>query len=376
MMNSDTIKAQAAKLGFQAVGICSAEVSPDNSRRLAEFLSHGRHGDMIWMESRAAERGNPKQLWSDVKSIIMLGMSYGPAIDPLQNHKLPEVGIISVYAQGRDYHDVVKSRLKQLARWLVDQHGGDVKVFVDTAPVMEKSLAAAAGIGWQGKHTNLVSRRDGSWLFLGAIYSTHEISLDKPHDNRCGTCNACQDVCPTQAFSKPYQLDARRCISYLTIEHKADIPLEFRKAIGNRIYGCDDCLAVCPWNKFAATSKEIAFQPREALIAPTLVALSELDDPGFRTFFSGSPIKRIGRDRFLRNVMIALGNALPTDIILAAVVARLTDSSTLVRAAAVWALGELQQADPEQLAAWVSRFAQLEQVPSVQAEWARLQPRM
>ncbi len=373
-MTADMIKLQATQLGFQAVGICAANASPDTAARLDEFLATGRHGDMIWMESRADERSDPKRLWPEVKSIIMLCMSYAPLEDPLRNHARPDVGVISVYAQGRDYHDVVKSRLKRLARWLVDKHGGNVKVFVDTAPVMEKPLAAAAGIGWQGKHTNLVSRQDGSWLFLGAIYTTHDLTSDTPHENNCGSCTACQDVCPTQAFPKPYQLDARRCISYLTIEHKSDIPLEFRKAIGNRIYGCDDCLAVCPWNKFAVASREIAFLPREALVAPTLVSLSELDDPGFRAFFSGSPIKRIGRDRFLRNVMISLGNAQLSDVILAAVVARLTDSSALVRAAAVWALGELLQAEPVQMHQMVDQFAQLEQVPSVQAEWARLQP--
>jgi epoxyqueuosine reductase len=343
---ADIIKSQAALLGFGAVGICPASALPENGARLQSWLANHQHGDMGWMETRADERADPQKLWPEVKSIIMLGLSYAPATDPLAHHTQSDIGVISIYAQGKDYHDVVKSRLKQMGRWLIEHHGGDIKVFVDTAPVMEKPLAALAGLGWQGKHTNMVSRTHGSWLFLGAIYSTLELTPDVPHKNNCGSCTNCQDICPTNAFPSAYQLDAKRCISYLTIEYKGVIPLEFRKAIGNRIYGCDDCLAVCPWNKFAVAAQEIAFAPRDALIAPKLLELITLDDAHFRILFSGSPIKRIGRDRFIRNVLVALGNTshhdpLSADVI-AAVVRCLGDSSGLVRAQALAALRQLQ----------------------------------
>lgn len=375
----DTLRQRARDIGFDSVGVCPGSVSPDNERRLRDYLAKGWHGDMLWMESRVEQRADPQQLWPDVRSIIVLGLSYAPAADPLLHHGVADVGVVSAYAQGKDYHQVIKSKLKELARWLIDKHGGDVKVFVDTAPVMEKALAAAAGIGWQGKHTNVVSRDHGSWLFLGAIYTTLELPPDVAHENRCGTCKACQDVCPTQAFPVPYQLDARRCISYLTIEHKGHIPLEFRKPIGNRIYGCDDCLAVCPWNKFAAASREMAFHPRAELIAPRLVDLVMLEDQDFRELFAGSPVKRVGRDRFVRNVLVALGNAHPSEEIIAAVMCRLEDSSALVRAAAVWSLGELLASAPAQLAAAKARFlAQEQELPQpdlqVLAEWQRLLP--
>jgi epoxyqueuosine reductase len=308
-LSSALLKAQAFKLGFSAVGVCAAHATPLAAQRLQAFLAQGRHGDMIWMETRAQERGAPKALWPAVESVIMLGLSYAPADDPLRNLANPEIGTISVYAQGLDYHDVVKKKLKALAGWLVAHAGGGVKVFVDTAPVMEKPLAQAAGLGWQGKHTNLVSRAHGSWLFLGALYTTLAFATDGTHQDRCGRCTACQDICPTQAFPAPYQLDARRCLAYLTIEHKGPMPLEFRAAMGNRIYGCDDCLAVCPWNKFAQTSQASAFHARTELQAPELAVLAKLDDAGFRALFAKSPIKRIGRNRFVRNVAYAMGNS-------------------------------------------------------------------
>jgi epoxyqueuosine reductase len=296
---------------------------------------------MIWMEERAAQRGSPAGLWPEVKSVIALGMSYAPAGDPLALAGSPERGRISVYAQGADYHDVVKKALKGLARWIVEQSGADVKVFVDTAPVMEKPLAEAAGIGWQGKHTNLVSRTDGSWLFLGAIYTTLEIAPDAPHAMRCGSCDACLAACPTDAFPAPFRLDARRCISYLTIEHQGPIPAEFRAAIGNRIYGCDDCLAVCPWNRFAdAARANRAFLPRAELAAPALADLLALDDAGFRRVFAGSPIKRIGRNRMVRNAAIAAGNSGRAELV--PMLETLTgDEDAVVAEAATWALSRL-----------------------------------
>lgn len=300
---------------------------------------------MIWMEARADQRASPTELWPAVRSVIALGMSYAPGVDPLAWAEAADRGRISVYAQGVDYHDVVKRNLKALARWLIETVGGDadVKVFVDTAPVMEKPLAAAAGLGWQGKHTNLVSRSDGSWLFLGMIYTTLELALDRPERDRCGSCDACQRACPTEAFPAPYRLDARRCISYLTIEHKGPIPHEFRRAIGNRIYGCDDCLAVCPWNKFATAARaNKAFVPRAELVAPRLADLLALDDAGFRQVFAGSPIKRIGRDRMVRNAAVAAGNG--GDSALApALRALLDDPSDVVRDAAQWALDALAE---------------------------------
>nr|WP_246587081.1 tRNA epoxyqueuosine(34) reductase QueG [Stakelama flava] len=337
----DRIKEKARELGFVACGFARADTTPKTAERLRQWLEAGRHGDMIWMESRAHHRENPVGLWPDVRSVIALGMSYAPGIDPFALETVPERGRISVYAQGRDYHDVVKKALKALGRWLVAEAGGELKVFVDTAPVMEKPLSEAAGLGWQGKHTNLVSRDHGSWLFLGAIYTTLDLAPEKPGRDSCGSCRACQDACPTDAFPAPYQLDARRCISYLTIEHKGPIPHEFREAIGNRIYGCDDCLAVCPWNKFArAAARNRAFLPRGELTAPSLAALLALDDAGFREVFSGSPIKRIGRDRMVRNCLIAAGNS--GDPALGPPVrALLDDPDPVVGEAAHWALERL-----------------------------------
>lgn len=338
--------AKASEYGFAACGVASADAAPETAARLRQWLAEGRHGEMIWMEARADHRESPAGLWPEVRSVIALGMSYAPARDPLALAGQGGIGRISTYAQGSDYHDVVKRALKALARWLVGEVPGiDVKVFVDTAPVMEKPLAAAAGLGWQGKHTNLVSRYEGSWLFLGAIYTTLEVAAfgaeEAQERDRCGSCDACQRACPTDAFPAPYRLDARRCISYLTIEHAGPIPHEFRESIGNRIYGCDDCLAVCPWNKFAeAAHANRAFRPRAELAAPALADLLALDDAAFRQVFSGSPIKRIGRDRMMRNCLIAAGNS--GDATLRAPVARLLDDpNAVVAEAAGWALARL-----------------------------------
>ena len=344
------LEAKAAELGFCAIGVARADAAPRSAERLSAWLDAGAHGNMIWMEETAARRGSPAGLWSEVRSVISLGMSYAPEGDPLALADAADRGRISVYAQGADYHDVVKKGLKALARWLVAEAGCELKVFVDTAPVMEKPLAEAAGIGWQGKHTNLVSREHGSWLFLGAIYTTLELGddlpADDPHAPRCGTCTACLDICPTAAFPAPFQLDARRCISYLTIEHKGPIPDEFRQAIGNRIYGCDDCLAVCPWNRFAdAARANKAFLPRAELAAPALADLLRLDDAGFRAIFAGSPIKRIGRGRMVRNAAIAAGNSgLPE--LAPALQALLGDDDPVVAEAASWALDRLDASAP------------------------------
>ena len=334
------MRAEAERLGFGAFGIARADAAPRAGERLRAWLADGAHGDMIWMAARADERASPTGLWAEVRSIVMLGLSYAPALEPFRNHARPEVGVVSVYAHGGDYHDLVKARLKALARWLVDAAGGPVKVFVDTAPVMEKPLAEAAGLGWQGKHTNLVSREHGSWLFLGAIMTTLDLPPTGPHADACGSCRACQDVCPTGAFPAPYRLDARRCVSYLTIEHKGPIPLELRPGMGNRVYGCDDCLAVCPWNKFAVEGREMAFAARAELAAPALADLLALDDAGFRAVFSGSPIKRIGRGRLVRNAAVAAGNSGRADLAgplrpLAA------DTDPVVAEAAAWALSRL-----------------------------------
>ena len=341
----DAIKAEARALGFAACGIARADATPKAAARLRDWLEQGAHGDMLWMEERAHQRGSPASLWPEVKSVIMLGMSYAPPIDPLALADEGGVGRISVYAQGQDYHDIVKKGLKALARWLVAAvPDTDLKVFVDTAPVMEKPLAEAAGIGWQGKHTNLVSREEGSWLFLGAIMTTLELQPDKPGELNCGSCSACLAACPTNAFPAPFRLDARRCISYLTIEHKGPIPHEFRQAIGNRIYGCDDCLAVCPWNKFAsAAAANRAFAARAELVAPELADLLQLEDASFRQVFSGSPIKRIGRDRMMRNALIAAGNSGMAGL-MPRIVALLDDPAPVVRGAAVWALSRLAPA--------------------------------
>ncbi len=306
----DTIRAEALRLGFGAVGFTTATLPPEARTRLDAWLAEGRHGTMGWMEPRAAERAHPQALWPDAVSVISLGLSYAPEADPLATLERRDRASISVYAQGRDYHELVKSRLKALGRWLAARWPGvPLKVFVDTAPVLEKPLAQQAGLGWQGRHTNLVSREHGSWLFLGEIFSALPLPPDPPGTDRCGTCRACLDICPTDAFPAPYQLDARRCVSYLTIEHRGPIPAALRPAMGNRIYGCDDCLAVCPWNKFARAHSEPAFAPRAALDAPRLADLAGLDDAGFRALFAGSPVKRIGRDRFVRNVLVAIGNS-------------------------------------------------------------------
>ena len=344
------LEEEARRLGFGAFGIAPAAEDAGAAARLENWLDAGMHGQMAWMAERLHHRRSPQDLWPEARSVIALGMSYAPAADPLALAGEPSRARISTYAQGADYHDVVKKALKALARWLVAEaakHGlGEVgvKVFVDTAPVMEKPLGAAAGIGWQGKHTNLVSRSHGSWLFLGAIYTTLELPQDRPHADRCGSCTACQAACPTDAFPAPYRLDARRCISYLTIEHKGPIPHEFRKPMGNRIYGCDDCLAVCPWNSFAKEARaNRAFLPRAELAAPRLGELLALDDAGFRKLFSGSPIKRIGRDRFVRNCLIAAGNSGDKTLV-PQVEALRSDPDPVVAEAAEWAARELAAA--------------------------------
>ncbi|MGB9367562.1 MAG: tRNA epoxyqueuosine(34) reductase QueG, partial [Xanthobacteraceae bacterium] len=300
---------QARAHGFDIVGVTRPDVTGEAKQFFERFIAEGQHGDMDWLASTSARRTDPNALWPDARSVIMLGLNYGPDRDPLATLPQRDRGAISVYAQGDDYHEIIKGKLKAIARWLVANAGGDVKVFVDTAAVMEKPLAASAGLGWQGKHTNLVSRQHGSWLFLGAIFTTLELPADAAEIDHCGSCQACLDVCPTNAFPAPYRLDARRCISYLTIEHKGPIPRELRAAMGNRIYGCDDCLAVCPWNKFAQAGREAKLAARETLRAPKLAELARLDDAAFRALFAKSPVKRTGRDRFVRNVLIAIGNS-------------------------------------------------------------------
>jgi epoxyqueuosine reductase len=353
--------------GFDAIGFARPGTVAEAAKHLTEFLAQGWHGDMDWLAAKAERRRDPAALWPDVKSVMVLGLNYGPADDPRAILAHGERGAISVYAQGGDYHDVVKRKLKAVARTLVEACGGAVKVFVDTAPVLEKPLAHQAGLGWQGKHTNLVSTTHGSWLFLGAIFTTLDLGDDAALDDHCGTCRACLDACPTAAFPAPYKLDARRCISYLTIEHRGHIPTEFRAPMGNRIYGCDDCLAACPWNKFAHSAREAAFQPRAELRAPRLHDLAALDDAAFRQVFAGSPIKRVGRDRFVRNVLIALGNSNTTDT--EGVVRHLDDASPLVRAMAVWALGRL---DPARAAQEGGVRAAGEPDADVRAEWCAL----
>jgi epoxyqueuosine reductase len=334
------IKAKAHERGFEAFGVADLDMSWDAGGRLEQFVADGRHGEMGWMETTLTRRVHPRAMWPDARSAIVLGLNYGPDSDPLAALARKTRGAVSVYAQGADYHEVIKARLKTLGRWMAQTYGGELKVFVDTAPLMEKPLAQLAGLGWQGKHTNLVSRELGAWLFLGVVLTTLDLPADKAEADHCGSCRACLDICPTGAFPAPYQLDARRCISYLTIEHKGPIPVEFREPLGNRIYGCDDCLAVCPWNKFAAVASEAAFHARETLRAPALRDLATLDDAGFRSLFSKSPIKRIGRDRFVRNVLYAVGNAGDADLADVAR-ARLEDASPVVRDAASWALSRL-----------------------------------
>ena len=362
----EAIRAEALALGFTSCGFARADAAPESAVQLEQWIASGAHGSMAWMEARKDQRARPRELWAAANSLIMLGMSYAPREDALRLADEKGIGRISVYAQGADYHDVVKKALKSLARRIVERTGGALKVFVDTAPVMEKPLSAAAGIGWQGKHSNLVSREHGSWLFLGAIMTSLELPPDEPHDDHCGSCDACQIACPTDAFPRPYVVDARRCISYLTIEHHGPIPAEFRVAIGNRIYGCDDCLAVCPWNKFAANAAaNRAFAARAELAAPELIDLLALDDASFRTVFSGSPIKRIGRDRMVRNALIAAGNSgLPG--LVPRVRLLLDDPAPVVRGAAIWALARLY---PESLPVEHAARVDREVDPAVLAEW-------
>jgi epoxyqueuosine reductase len=369
LLTPDALKrrliARAAAEGFAVARVTTPDAIPEAAARLAQWLSDGHHGEMGWMEERAEWRANPAALWAEAKSVIMLGLSYAPGHDPLEALARRDRAVLSVYAARRDYHDVLKGKLKTIAGELARAQAG-VKVFVDTAPVMEKPLAAAAGLGWQGKHTVLVSRTQGSWLFLGAIFTTAILPPDAPETDHCGRCTRCLDICPTQAFPAPYVLDARRCIAYLTIEHDGPIEPAFREAIGNRVFGCDDCLAVCPWNKFAGEARETRMALREDLLALPLTTLAALDDAGFRALFAGTPIKRTGRDRFVRNVLIALGNAGEAALAPAAA-ARLDDASPLVRGMAVWALSRL---DPARLALRALTHRPGETDPHVQAEWA------
>jgi epoxyqueuosine reductase len=366
---SELIRSRALELGFDVCRFASAAEPWPAGSRLAEFIEAGRHGEMGWMSDTAERRSHPQAMWGGARSAVMLGVNYGPDTDPLLALEDPARAAISVYAQGDDYHELIKGRLKQLAGWMAGRFGGDLKVFIDTAPLMEKPLAQRAGLGWQGKHTNLVSRQFGSWLFLGSILTELELSADAPETDHCGQCRACLDICPTKAFPAPFQLDARRCISYLTIELKGPIPREFRQALGNRIYGCDDCLAICPWNKFAQAGHEQRLQARDTLRAPALEDLARLDDPAFRALFSKNPVKRIGRDRFIRNVLYAIGNS--GQLRLAAEAERLLDDpSALVRGAAVWALGRLMDVDAFE-ALRDGRLAD-ETDADVRAEWTTL----
>jgi len=334
----ERLVARALEEGFSGAGVCAPGAVPEAAGRLQAWLAEGRHGQMGWMADRADWRGSAAALWPEARSVIMLAEAYTPQADPLAVLQLRDRGAVSVYAQGKDYHDLVKRRLKRLGRWLIEAAGGEIKVFVDTAPVMEKPLAQAAGLGWQGKHTNLLSRNLGNWVFLGAIFTTLDLPVDAPEGEHCGSCTACLDICPTKAFPAPFQLDARRCISYLTIEHRGPVDEDLRGLMGNRIYGCDDCLAVCPWNKFAVAAREIGYQPRVG--APLLAELAALDDAGFRARFSGSPIKRIGRDRFVRNVLYAIGNS-GDPALAAAAVPLLQDADAAVADAARWAVARL-----------------------------------
>lgn len=341
----EKLEAYALEAGFAKMGVCQPDAVPELAARLADFVDAGMHGQMGWMAERMHWRGNPAALWPEARSVIMLAETYSPDHDPLAVLEQRDRAAISVYAQGRDYHDIVKKRLKRVGRWLVDQTGEEIKVFVDTAPVMEKPLGQAAGLGWQGKHTNLLGRDLGSWFFLGAIFTTLELAPDAPEVGHCGSCTACLDICPTNAFPAPYQLDARRCISYLTIEHKGPVDMALRGQMGNRIYGCDDCLAVCPWNKFAASARDIRYAARDDLQAPQLADLATLDDAGFRARFSGSPIKRIGRDRFVRNVVYAIGNS-GDPALIPAVSPLVDDPDTAVADAARWAILRLKEDRP------------------------------
>ncbi|MBY5643724.1 tRNA epoxyqueuosine(34) reductase QueG [Rhizobium leguminosarum] len=340
---TEFVRAESAAKGFDLCRITRPDAIPQAKERLGQFIDAGRHGTMDWMAETRDRRGDPRTLWSEVRSVVVFGLNYAPDEDPRGILDKPDKAAISVYARNRDYHDVIKGRLKEIATRFAARAGADVKVFVDTAPVMEKPLAAAAGLGWQGKHTNLVSRVHGSWLFLGTMFTTADLAVDAPESDHCGSCRACLDICPTAAFPAPYQIDARRCISYLTIEHKGPIDADLRGLIGNRIYGCDDCLAACPWNKFASSASEMKLKAREDLKEPSIAFLLTLDDAAFRTFFSGSPVKRIGRDRFIRNVLIAAGNS--GDKVLVGPCRLLSDDpSPVVRGMAVWALSQLMEA--------------------------------
>jgi epoxyqueuosine reductase len=365
-LSIESLKGEARALGFDCAGVTDPAAIADAASHFRDFLDRGSHGDMDWLAANPERRADPRGLWPDVRSVIVLGVNYGPDQDPFVVLEQRTRGAISVYAQGDDYHDLIKKRLKTLARWLVATSGGEVKLFVDTAAVMEKPLAQAAGLGWQGKHTNLVSREFGSWLFLGAVFTTLELPRDNAETDHCGSCQACLDICPTAAFPAPYKLDARRCISYLTIESKGPIPREFRKAIGNRIYGCDDCLAVCPWNKFAHQGRETKLAARDELRAPSLADLARLDDAAFRARFTKSPVKRIGRDRFVRNVLIAIGNS--NDRALAVEADHLLDDANpLVRGAAVWALSQLLE--PAEFEARAVDARSTEPDETVREEW-------
>ncbi|MCA3756545.1 MAG: tRNA epoxyqueuosine(34) reductase QueG [Phenylobacterium sp.] len=366
----DPIRRRAADLGFDVCRFTGIGASWPATARLQAFLQAGRHGDMEWMAATAERRGHPLALWPQARSAVVLGLNYGPETNPLDGLALRERGLLSVYARGDDYHEVLKGRLKQLGGWMAARLGGDLKVFVDTAPLMEKPLAQQAGLGWQGKHTNLVSRDFGSWLFLGVILTTADLPPDPEEADHCGQCRACLDACPTAAFPAPYQLDARRCVSYLTIEHKGPVDPDLRPGLGNRIYGCDDCLAVCPWNKFARAGREQRLAARDDLAAPPLAELATLDDAAFRVRFARSPVKRTGRDRFLRNVLYAIGNS-DNPALVPAATARLDDASPLVRGAAVWALGRLLPR-PE-LLELARAHAGAETDPDVRVEWERVQ---
>ncbi len=367
-LQRDEIRQHALSLGFDSVGFAAAELGPKPTTAFAAFIAEGAHGDMTWLANRAPERSSPQGLWSAAKTVIAVGMNYAPQSDPMASLGSAARGTISVYARGDDYHDVMKKRLKALGRWVGEYLDTEVKVFVDTAPVLEKPLAMAAGVGWQGKHTNVVSRSFGSWLFLGEIFVAAALPFDPPHVDRCGSCHRCLTICPTDAFPEPYRLDARRCISYLTIEHKGHIDRALRPLIGNRIYGCDDCLAVCPWNRFAQESHHAQLLAREDLNAPTLDGLVSLDDTAFRALFRKSPIKRIGRARFVRNVLIAIGNSGLAELMPSAI-GRLRDDSPLVRAMAVWALGRL--ADRETFDRLTRDHADHESDDQVRDEWRK-----
>jgi len=360
------LRQRAIDLGFDAFGITSADSRPDLPQKLSVALKAGWHGDMDWMASSAHRREAPQALWPQARSIIMLGQNYGPGFDPLPLLKRRSTGNISVYARNRDYHNLIKGRLKELAGLLARRTAAEVKVFVDTAPFMEKPHAQAAGIGWQGKHTVLVSRQVGSWLFLGAIFTSAALPFDEPHQEKCGTCTKCLDICPTNAFPAPFQLDARKCLAYMNIELKGQIPREFRAPMGNRIYGCDDCLAICPWNKFASETREVKLKARIDLTAPSLSGLAALDDPAFRKLFSGSPVKRLGHTRFMRNVLIAIGNS-KNDTLIHQVEHYLAHTEPLIRGAAVWAFRRL--AAPGRVADAQRQFLSRERDMAVAQEW-------